>query len=306
MAESFGARMRRRREAQGIALTAVADRTKIKASLLEAMERNDVKYWPNGIFRRAFIRAYANAIGLDPDVVVQEFLECFPDSAEVEAATPVAAMAPQEAAHRGAPENRLRALVGTAIGSISLRRRPDPQRVEAAAPRPAPRAAAATAPAPETLPMPPPPSRDPDLLALAQLCTEFARVDNVSALKRLLKDAASILDARGVIVWLWDAPNAELRPALTYGYSDRVLARIRAVDRDADNATATAFRSAEPCAVAANNGTGAALAVPLLTPAGCAGVLAIEWPPGTSERTRSAAAAATILAALLAQLTVTA
>ena len=44
--------------------------------------RCGVSHWPAGIFRRAFIRAYALAIGLDPDVIVREFLECYPDPVE--------------------------------------------------------------------------------------------------------------------------------------------------------------------------------------------------------------------------------
>src|SRR5205814_4285746 len=35
-----------------------------------------------GVFRRSFIRAYAKAIGLDPEVVVREFVERFPDPTE--------------------------------------------------------------------------------------------------------------------------------------------------------------------------------------------------------------------------------
>ena len=88
MPDSFGARMRRRREQQQIALTTIADQTKIKLSLLEALERDDVSRWPTGIFRRAFIRAYALAIGLEPDVVVRDFLEVYPDPVEVVAAVP--------------------------------------------------------------------------------------------------------------------------------------------------------------------------------------------------------------------------
>jgi hypothetical protein len=47
--------------------------------------------------------------------------------------------------------------------------------------------------------------------------------------------------------------------------------------------------------------TSAALVVPMLTPAGCAGVLATELPSG-SERTSSVRAVVTIVAAQLAQL----
>ncbi|MBA3890731.1 MAG: helix-turn-helix domain-containing protein [Gemmatimonadaceae bacterium] len=76
--QSFGARLRQRREERHIRLIAIADQTKIKLSLLQALERDDVSHWPSGIFRRAYVRTYAQFIGLDPDVVVREFLEALP------------------------------------------------------------------------------------------------------------------------------------------------------------------------------------------------------------------------------------
>ena len=82
MSESFGARLRQQRERQQIALTSIAEQTKISLSLLEGLERDDVLRWPAGIFRRAFVRAYAHAIGLEPDLVVREFLELHPDPVE--------------------------------------------------------------------------------------------------------------------------------------------------------------------------------------------------------------------------------
>ena len=65
MDPSFGARLRSERERQQIALRTIADRTKIKLSLLDALERDDVSQWPRGIFRCSHVRAYALAIGLD-------------------------------------------------------------------------------------------------------------------------------------------------------------------------------------------------------------------------------------------------
>jgi transcriptional regulator with XRE-family HTH domain len=79
MTDSFGARLRQQRERQRIDVADVAARTKIKASLFEALERNDVSQWPAGLFRRSFIRAYAESIGLDPAATLREFLEHFPD-----------------------------------------------------------------------------------------------------------------------------------------------------------------------------------------------------------------------------------
>src|SRR5438105_3028400 len=91
MPESFGARLRQQREQQQIALTFIAEQTKISLSLLEGLERDDVSHWPGGIFRRAFIRAYAHAIGLEPDSIVREFLELYPDPIEVIASVPAPA-----------------------------------------------------------------------------------------------------------------------------------------------------------------------------------------------------------------------
>src|SRR5439155_6185538 len=110
MAESFGNRMRQRRVDQQIALSTIAEQTKIKGSLLEAMERDDVSHWPSGIFRRAFIRAYAHAINLDPDVIVREFLEAYPDP--LDAATSPDAIAAAVDAGRGnsGMQTRLRSL----------------------------------------------------------------------------------------------------------------------------------------------------------------------------------------------------
>jgi hypothetical protein len=99
-----------------------------------------------------------------------------------------------------------------------------------------------------------------------------------------------------VIVWIWDAIAEELRPALAHGYSQKILARLPAARRDADNVTAAAFRASQAFAL-----DGGALAVPMLTPAGCAGVLALEVPHG-SEQAEPVRAVATILAAMLAQL----
>jgi len=77
--ESFGARLRREREQRQIALSSIAANTKIGLGLLQALERDDVSRWPAGIFRRAFIRAYAEAAGLDPVAITHEFLEHYPD-----------------------------------------------------------------------------------------------------------------------------------------------------------------------------------------------------------------------------------
>jgi cytoskeletal protein RodZ len=77
----FGGKLRLAREQRGISLRQIAARTKISLAALEALERNDVSKLPGGIFTRAFVRSYANEVGLDPDETVHEFLERFQGSA---------------------------------------------------------------------------------------------------------------------------------------------------------------------------------------------------------------------------------
>jgi transcriptional regulator with XRE-family HTH domain len=82
VSDSFGRRLRIERERRKIPLSSVADNTKISIKLLEDLERNDLSRWPAGIFRRSFFRVYAEAIGLDQEPLLREFLTLFPDPSE--------------------------------------------------------------------------------------------------------------------------------------------------------------------------------------------------------------------------------
>lgn len=79
---SFGARLRAERERRQISIESIANKTKILGALLEGLENDDVSRWPTGFYRRAFFRAYVGAIGLDPEPVVREFAERFPEAEE--------------------------------------------------------------------------------------------------------------------------------------------------------------------------------------------------------------------------------
>lgn len=71
--DDLGARLRRAREERKLPLKDIAARTKISSAALEALERNDLSRLPGGIFGRAFVRAYALELGLDPDKTVTDF-----------------------------------------------------------------------------------------------------------------------------------------------------------------------------------------------------------------------------------------
>jgi cytoskeletal protein RodZ len=57
---------------------------------LEALERSDLSRLPGGIFTRAFIRAYAQEVGLDPDRTIQDFIAELPPEAATATAHPAA------------------------------------------------------------------------------------------------------------------------------------------------------------------------------------------------------------------------
>ena len=383
MHESFGARLRRHREEQQIALATIAEQTKIKLSLLEDLERDDVSHWPAGIFRRAFIRSYANALNLDPDTTVREFAEAHPSPVDVASAAAIAAAIEREGANGKAssPFRTLMASLGfariptpepapvvaqpaahqplrsnTAASSETPRRSMVEQSFEAHEPADVHQMMRASEPlfssAPQHLDAPAEPLADqntdmaaeiaaamaaerleilqepvaelgrdtvlasdriteavakqpaaaePDLMAFAHLCTEFGRLDRADDVPRLLREVARMMDASGLIVWVWDAACKELRPAMTHGYSSRVVAQLPGVCREDDNATAAAFRSGQPCVIKGSAQSSAALVLPLMAPGGSAGVLAIELEQGR-RLTKPIRAVATIFAALMAQL----
>ncbi len=270
MTDEFGARLRQQRERLHITLEAVSARTKIKVSHLEGLERGDLSDWPGGIFRRGFIRAYATAIGLDPDAVVREWQERHPEPDPV---------VPDEG--DDAPSTRLGFLLRAGRESIE-RLRPPAGEIAPAAPAAA--------------------QRTPDLAAAAQLCTDLARLDadQPGRVEPLLRETARLLNAAGVVVWVWQPKAATLKAAWAHGYPEALVARLPTVRPDAENVTAAAFRSSQMCVVNSGDGATGAVTAPLPAPDGCVGVLAMEFRNG-DERRDSTRALAAMFAALLAR-----
>lgn len=74
----FGQYLRQARERRGVTLRQIATATRISPRTLEALENNEIRKLPGGIFSRAFVRSYAHEVGLDPDETVRRFLQQFP------------------------------------------------------------------------------------------------------------------------------------------------------------------------------------------------------------------------------------
>ena len=138
------------------------------------------------------------------------------------------------------------------------------------------------------------------LNAAAELCTEFGRLRDLSGLKRLLARSAGAMDARGLVVWLGSADGADLRPVAAHGYSDQVLALMRPVPRNADNAAAAAYRTGALQSVPAKPGTSlGAVVAPIVGADGCMGAFAAEI-KDNGEVSETVHALASIFAAQLA------
>lgn len=138
------------------------------------------------------------------------------------------------------------------------------------------------------------------LESLASLCADLARVEDVSELEPLLERAATLVGARGLVVWLVSGDGRELAPAVAHGYDDAVLARMGSIAVDDHNLTASAFRSEEIGSAPPSKEMPAAVAVPLRSASGPSGVLAAEI--AAEANLDRAVALAAVIAAQLAGL----
>jgi CHASE3 domain sensor protein len=175
--------------------------------------------------------------------------------------------------------------------------RPEPRGVKVVVTKPAVAEAA-----PPAAPDPPPESKPVvDLDRVATLCRELARVPDTQALPALLERTAAVLDASGLVVWIADPDGRELAPILIHGYPPKLAMRLGTIARDAENVTASAFRTGLLQTVKGDAFSDGAIAVPLVAASGCVGVMAAEMKNG-GEQQGPLLAAASIVASQLATL----
>jgi hypothetical protein len=136
-----------------------------------------------------------------------------------------------------------------------------------------------------------------DLQAAADVCTAIGRLTSAEDLPRLLQQAATVLDAPGMVIWM--AAGEELFAAAAFGYPTQVIKKLGPINRSAVNATAAAWRNGTLQAVSGGHDARGALAAPMFGPDRCVGVLAVEVGVGQDgDATRRAVA--TMFAAQLA------
>jgi transcriptional regulator with XRE-family HTH domain len=285
MDSSFGTRLQSQREKKGVSLAEISRQTKIKASLLESLERGDLSYWPHGLFGRAYIRSYAQAIGAEPESLLREFLELHPDP-------------PDEFLNgESAPPTGISGAIRTAVGAIpGLLRRTDRDRVDQSTAIHGDDTESSAEPARLIAPEP----DAPQLKMLAELCTRIQRAEGSRDLVPVLGAVSLTLGASGLVLWRWDTAAGALKPWLTQGYPAHVVAQLPSVRREDENAIAAAFRTCDTCIVDKGSGETGAVVVPLVSAGRCVGALALEL-GGGGERRAFVRDAAVIIATLLVQ-----
>ncbi|MFZ0632130.1 MAG: helix-turn-helix domain-containing protein [Acidobacteriaceae bacterium] len=70
----FGSELRKEREARGIALETISEKTKVIARYLTALENEHFEVLPGGILSKGIVRGYVRTIGLDENAWIERFL----------------------------------------------------------------------------------------------------------------------------------------------------------------------------------------------------------------------------------------
>jgi hypothetical protein len=283
MDRTLGARIRAHREERQITLGAVAAETKIKLAMLEGLENDDVSTWPEAIYRRAYVRAYARVVGLDPEVLVRAFLEAHPE--------PVVAPPPEPTElENPAWPSEIRRLFNTARAAVPARRAdvatttsetcasmPTPANAHAESAHASPNIEAVHN---ETIAAQ---TREPNLVQAADVCTRLSAALHPNAIRAVLEDAVSALGAAGLMVWSWNAYKGAMTPWIAHGYPEALLAAMPCIPPDSDNGIAVAFRSMEACVIARGENVTGAVIVPIVSLGECLGILALELADGREE-----------------------
>jgi cytoskeleton protein RodZ len=83
---SIGETLREARMRQHLDISDVEEQTKIRAKYLRALEHEDFGLLPGPTFVKTFLRTYAEVLGLDPHLLVEEYRAGFEPADEIEPA----------------------------------------------------------------------------------------------------------------------------------------------------------------------------------------------------------------------------
>ena len=139
------------------------------------------------------------------------------------------------------------------------------------------------------------------LREVSEICKDLSALADPGALEGALARVCTILNATGLIVWIPSNDGNTLSPVATSGFDPKLVTRIGTIGRDSANLTAAAFREGIAKVSPVTATTPAALAVPMCSPSGAAGILSVELKPG-QPMDDSKVSLAAIVAAQLATL----
>ncbi|MFN0108372.1 MAG: helix-turn-helix domain-containing protein [Blastocatellia bacterium] len=77
---TLGQQLKQAREERGITINQIAETTRLGSRFLEALENDDYKILPGGVFNRAFVRKFAHQVGMDEDQAVKLYDQQLADS----------------------------------------------------------------------------------------------------------------------------------------------------------------------------------------------------------------------------------
>lgn len=69
----LGQLLKQKRLEQGISMEKLQEETKIRKRYIEAIEQGDLNILPGQFYARAFIKSYAEAVGLNPEALLEEY-----------------------------------------------------------------------------------------------------------------------------------------------------------------------------------------------------------------------------------------
>lgn len=80
-----GSELKTARKKAGLTIEAISKRTKVQVSKLAALEKNDFKNLPTGLYLFSVVRAYAREVQIDPEPIVERLRAEFADKDTLDA-----------------------------------------------------------------------------------------------------------------------------------------------------------------------------------------------------------------------------
>jgi cytoskeleton protein RodZ len=118
---TIGETLREARMRQRLDIADVETKTKIRAKYLRALENEEFSMLPGPTFVKTFLRTYAEALGLDPHVLVEEYRANYEGGEEPETLTPLGPPgSPRERRRVGGGGRRIAPVVAVGLGLLAV------------------------------------------------------------------------------------------------------------------------------------------------------------------------------------------